>query len=210
MTTENNREQENEGNKFNNVYQKLEYVQTFIKAPKEKENDFSKAKYKYRNVEDIIESAKPLLHKVSATITLHDELFCLGERIYVKATAKFTDTKSQKSIEVTANAREQLSRTGFDEAQITGGASSYARKYALCGLLLVDNSTADIDSLDNTEQGKTTTKKKEKTLTPRGTLIMLLEQKGIALKDFAKEKGLKKGATDEEFNRLIAELKGGK
>lgn len=118
---------------------KLSAVQRALNAPKGQRNDFGK--YNYRNCEDILQAVKPLLG--DAIILLSDEITVVGDRIYVKATATFKS--ADDDIFVTAFAREPLNRKGMDESQITGSASSYARKYALNGLLLIDDNK-DADS----------------------------------------------------------------
>ena len=122
-----------------------------IKAPKDLKNNFGN--YSYRNVESIYEAVKPLLEKNKLSLTLSDTLELVGNRIYIKATATLTNEKGE-SVSVSAYAREQETKKGMDEAQITGSASSYARKYALGGLFLLDDNK-DIDSQDNTQEGAT-------------------------------------------------------
>ena len=126
----------------------LSKIQTDLKAPKGQTNTFGK--YKYRNCEDILEALKPLLG--SSTVTLSDDIQLVGDRVYVKATATLTH-ESGDSVSVTAFAREAQTKKGMDEAQITGAASSYARKYALNGLFMIDD-TKDADSADNSASGK--------------------------------------------------------
>lgn len=135
---------------------KLNEIQQALKVPKNHRNDFGK--YNYRNAEDILEAVKPLLGDSVLTIT--DEIECLGLRYYVKATAtllvplekgrKVDGLEYERHI-VTAYAREEETKKGMDGAQITGAASSYARKYALNGLFLIDD-TKDADSADNTQE----------------------------------------------------------
>lgn len=130
--------------------EKLLAVQAELKAPKGQYNKFGK--YKYRSCEDILEAVKPLLKKHGATITINDELVQIGNRIYVKATARFWDTNQNSGvIDNTAFAREPDTKKGMDESQITGTASSYARKYALNGLLLIDD-TKDADTNENRDE----------------------------------------------------------
>lgn len=124
-----------------NTYEKLICIQKKLKAPKTQYNAFGK--YNYRNCEDILEAVKPLLDEVCFYIT--DEIVQIGERYYVKATVKFDE------INVTAYAREEHDKKGMDASQITGAASSYARKYALNGLFLIDD-TKDADSGDNLKE----------------------------------------------------------
>lgn len=125
------------------MHQKLMVIQTKIKAPKNLYNSFGK--YKYRNAEGICEAVKPYLEEQQCTLRLSDEIIAVGDRVYVKATATITDIESLDSISVSAMAREAEKKAGMDESQITGTASSYARKYALNGLFLLDD-TKDADS----------------------------------------------------------------
>lgn len=128
----------------------LKNIQQELKAPKGQYNNFGK--YKYRSAEDILEAVKPLLGKYGAQLTLTDDIIEVGGRIYVKATAKLTDGKEEAV--TTAFAREPAEKKGMDESQITGTASSYARKYALNGLFLIDDTKdADTDEYSK-QQGK--------------------------------------------------------
>lgn len=140
--------------------EKLLAVQAELKAPKGQYNSFGK--YKYRSCEDILEAVKPLLKKHGASITISDELVQIGNRIYVKATATFWNTENNGGlpIENTAFAREPDTKKGMDESQITGTASSYARKYALNGLLLIDD-TKDADTDENRNERENRSKKQE-------------------------------------------------
>jgi len=122
--------------------EKLSKIQVDLRAPKNQFNAFGK--YKYRSCEDILEGVKP--HLCGLILTLSDKIEQVGDRIYVTATAKLTDGES--SIETTASARESLTKKGMDDSQITGTASSYARKYALNGLFCIDD-TKDADSMNN-------------------------------------------------------------
>lgn len=125
----------------------LATIQAALKVPKNRLNSFSK--FKYRNLEDIMEAVKPLLVEHGLTLTLTDDLVQIGDRYYIKATARISDGKTEQV--TTAFAREPEIKKGMDEPQITGTASSYARKYALAGLLLLDDAE-DIDSMDNREE----------------------------------------------------------
>lgn len=127
-------------------------IQTELKAPKNLYNSFGK--YNYRNCESILEAAKPLLKQYGCTLVLSDEVLCVGICNYVKATATIKDDKD--SVTVSALAREAVSKKGMDDSQITGTASSYARKYALNGLFLIDD-TKDADS-DEYERSNRNTK----------------------------------------------------
>ena len=109
-----------------NIHEKLSKVQATLKAPKNQRNNFGG--YNYRSCEDILESVKPLLRENGLTLVLSDDVRDVGTRFYVMATAKLTDTESGESIEAHAFAREEETKKGMDAAQITGSASSYARK----------------------------------------------------------------------------------
>ena len=123
----------------------LHDIQTKLKVGKENTNTFGK--YNYRNCSDILEAVKPLLPE-GFSLLLSDEIVLIGERYYVKATAILSNGK--ESSVVTAFARESFDKKGMDDSQITGAASSYARKYALNGLFAIDD-TKDADSMDNTD-----------------------------------------------------------
>lgn len=130
---------------------KLIKIQSELKAPKGQYNSFGK--YKYRSAEDILEAVKPLCVKYDVLLTLTDSIELIGERYYVKATARVSD--GTKAVEVTALAREDLDKKGMDGSQITGTASSYARKYALNGLFCIDDTKdADTDEYTAKTQGK--------------------------------------------------------
>jgi hypothetical protein len=122
---------------------KLVNIQAELKAPKNQVNAFGK--YKYRSAEDIIEAVKPILFKHQSALLISDEIVQVGDRIYVKATAMLVDELSEDRISVSGWAREEEVKKGMDAAQITGSASSYARKYALNGLFAIDD-TKDADS----------------------------------------------------------------
>lgn len=131
-------------------YEKVAKVQTELKAPKGQTNKFGG--YKYRSCEDILEAVKPLLSKQGLVITVNDELVNSGNRFYIKATAIISDGES--SITNSALAREPETKKGMDESQITGACSSYARKYALNGLLLIDD-TKDADATETHSKDET-------------------------------------------------------
>lgn len=120
-------------------------IQTELKAPKNLYNSYGN--YKYRNAEAILEAVKPLLLKYECLLIINDEITLIGDRYYVKATAILTN-KQGKTISTSAFAREPLNKKGQDESQVTGAASSYARKYALNGLFAIDD-TKDADTLNN-------------------------------------------------------------
>ena len=136
-----------------NIYEKLLAVQVTLKAPKLQYNKFGN--FFYRSCEDILLAAKPLLENVKCLILLEDELVMIGDRYYIKATATFADCESTESILCHAYAREDETRKGMDSSQLTGSTSSYARKYALNGLLSIDDSKeADDNEFAEIEKGE--------------------------------------------------------
>ena len=118
-------------------------LQSELKAPKGQTNKFGG--YKYRSCEDILEAVKPLLKKYGLVLTVGDDLLNVGDRYYICATATLRDTETNEEIKNSAYAREAQEKKGMDEAQVTGTASSYARKYALNGLFCIDD-TKDPDT----------------------------------------------------------------
>jgi hypothetical protein len=124
---------------------KLIKIQAELKAPKNQVNSFGK--YKYRSAEDIIEAVKPILCKYGTALVVSDEVVQVGDRIYLKATASLLDGLND-IISVSGWAREEDVKKGMDAAQITGSASSYARKYALNGLFAIDD-TKDADATND-------------------------------------------------------------
>lgn len=136
------------------MIQKLVTVQNELKAPKNQFNAF--AKYNYRSCEDILEAVKPLLYAQGLLLTVSDELINNDGEYFVQATASVTD--GELSIKSVAQAGLDLNKKGMDKSQATGAASSYARKYALNGLFLIDD-TKDADATNT--HGKTTTSKAE-------------------------------------------------
>ena len=141
------------------LLQALSDIQFELKAPKGQYNSFGK--YKYRSCEDIQEALKPLLKENGLVLTMKDELTLIGERYYIKATANLSCMEENESIAVTAYAREEESKKGMDGSQVTGASSSYARKYALNGLFLIDD-TRDSDSTNTGENGTAEAKKEYK------------------------------------------------
>ena len=131
--------------------QKLIEIQSELKAPKNQYNKFGE--YYYRSCEDILEGLKPILLKYQCSIRLVDEMIMLGDRYYVKAVAVLTDEENGECVQTVAFAREELQKKGMDASQVTGSASSYARKYALNGMFAIDD-TKDADTQDNREKDK--------------------------------------------------------
>jgi len=132
-------------------HDKLNRVQVELNCPKNLYNKFGN--YKYRNAESILEGVKPLLDEYNLILVINDEPVVIGDRFYIKATAEIGDLNSK--VNSVAYAREPESKKGMDPSQITGATSSYARKYALNGLLCIDDNQ-DADSMDNSKEGKTT------------------------------------------------------
>lgn len=136
-----------------NIRQKLTAIQQKLKAPKGQTNKFGG--YKYRSAEDILLAVKPLCGEFDCTLVIEDQLIQSGDRYYIQATVILGDNNSEHAITTTALAREAETKKGMDEAQITGSASSYARKYALNGLFAIDD-TKDPDATNT--HGKAPTK----------------------------------------------------
>lgn len=120
-----------------NIYKKLFEVQQNLKAAKNQFNKFGG--YNYRSCEDILTALKPLLNEQQVILLINDEVIEVGGKNYIKATARFIDIETGESVENSALAREDEDRKKMDSPQITGSCSSYARKYALNGLFMIDD-----------------------------------------------------------------------
>ena len=168
------------------IYEKLMTVQQTAKIPKNQFNSFGK--YHYRSCEDILEGLKPCLKEVGATVTVNDEIVEIGSRVYVKATARFTDTEGAY-IENTAFAREPENKSGMDTAQITGATSSYARKYALNGLFMIDDNK-DADTDENKVESDARGKKADKVKTEETEKKLIDEIKQKALMEKCKNSNI--------------------
>lgn len=182
---------------------KLLKIQIELKAPKNQYNSFGE--YRYRSCEDILEAVKPLLKETNSVLLLSDEITEVGERIYVKATATLKDKKD--SISVSAFAREVEEKKKLDGSQLTGVASSYARKYALNGLFCIDD-TKDADTneyVQKTSQAKATAKKEP---TYREKVIEFAKRRNIPFTELAKDYGLNASTTEERFAEVLKELEG--
>ena len=125
------------------IYAALMAVQAELKSPKGQHNSFGN--YDYRSAEDIIEAVKPLLKDNGLFLNMSDDIVLIGDRYYVRATVKVVDVVTGESVQTSALAREAAQKKGMDESQVTGTASSYARKYALNGLFAIDD-TKDADT----------------------------------------------------------------
>lgn len=154
----------------------LQIIQSRLKAPKGQYNQFGK--YNYRSCEDILEAVKPLLEEQKCTLTLTDDIVMVGDRIYVKATATIKTIDGGSQCSVTAFAREEAEKKGMDSSQVTGAASSYARKYALNGLFCID----DVKDSDVTNMGDKKGNTAATTAAPAntGTLAKQKEDEWIA------------------------------
>lgn len=126
----------------------LTKIRNELKAPKELKNNFGG--YRYRSAEQILEAVKPLLAKYGSTINIKEDILCIGDRYYIKSTATYVEGEEQE--EATGYAREQETKKGMDQAQITGACSSYSKKYALQNLLLIDDSSLDPEDPKNYEK----------------------------------------------------------
>ena len=171
-----------------NVWQKLNRVQVELKAPKSQWNIFGK--YYYRSCEDILEGLKTLLEKYNVAILLSDSVEQVGERYYLVAEAEFVDCETGDSIKKYGRAREEEAKKGMDSSQITGSASSYARKYALNGLFAIDD-TKDSDTTNNGAQPTTQAKKSTSTGMTNQHLNKLFEL------------GVKKGYSQEKVRQQV-------
>lgn len=160
------------------IYGKLMMIQQELKVPKGQYNSF--AKYNYRSCEDILETVKPLCVKNNATLLLNDAVQEVSGRFYVVATATLVDTESGDSVSANAYAREPQDKKGMDDSQITGMASSYARKYALNGLFCIDD-TKDADT-DEAKRQEDAPNKREKKPDNKAEAQVLCEYCGLPIK----------------------------
>lgn len=187
--------------------EKLMFIQQELKAPKGQFNNFGK--YKYRSCEDILEAVKPLLAQYGVTLIIGDEIVLVGERIYVKATAILRDIESDDIETNTAWAREDDSKKGMDGSQITGTASSYARKYCLNGLFLIDDTKdADTDEFQKVTNNEKITETMAKSI--RKTIEKnpdKMSEKGIC--DYFKIKKLE-DMTVVDYRSWVEMVSGGK
>ena len=140
------------------IHEKMMKIQTTLKPPKNLFNSFGN--YKYRNAEGILEAVKPLLAENKLSMYISDDVQAVNDRVYVKATVSIFDIETGESVMATASAREALNKKGMDDSQITGTASSYARKYALNGIFLLDD-TKDADTDENQKERTARANKQE-------------------------------------------------
>lgn len=187
------------------VFEKLNAVQSKMKAPKNLYNSFGK--YKYRNAEGILEAFKPYGKEYGLVLLLKDSIEEIGGRVYVKATATLYDIEDRTSVEVTAYARESEEKKGMDASQVTGATSSYARKYCLNGLFLLDDTKdADTDEYhQQTTQSRSQTKTQKATKTQVQALTNLIKQKGKTVEQMLATVGAKTmdDLTPETYNKIV-------
>lgn len=185
-----------------NIYQKLSNIQAELKVPKNQLNKFGN--YKYRSGEDILEAAKPIARKNGAVLTISDRVNMLGVRYYIEATALLTDVETKEFIAVNASAREEETKKGMDSSQITGSASSYARKYALNGLFDIDDTKESDDT--NTGEDEKDAEFKLATKEQKELIEKTYGDKLTKLLDSKKLVSMGK-MTYEVANEIITELK---
>lgn len=178
------------------IHEKMMKIQTTLKAPKNLFNSFGD--YKYRNAEGILEAVKPLLAENKLSMYISDDVQAVNDRVYVKATVSIFDIETGESVMATASAREALNKKGMDDSQITGTASSYARKYALNGIFLLDD-TKDADTDENQKERTARANKQEQNKEK-------LDQMKISL---VKQKTLLDLCEDEKFdiNKILKSYK---
>lgn len=180
------------------IHEKMMKIQTTLKAPKNLFNSFGN--YKYRNAEGILEAVKPLLAENKLSMYISDDVQAVNDRVYVKATVSIFDIETGESVMATASAREALNKKGMDDSQITGTASSYARKYALNGIFLLDD-TKDADTDENQKERTARANNKEQEKNKEK-----LDQMKISL---VKQKTLLDLCEDEKFdiNKILKSYK---
>jgi len=191
------------------LHEKLMKIQVELKAPKNLYNSFGK--YHYRNAEGIQEALKPMENAYGVVVTLSDEIVEVGGRVYVKATATITDAETGDFKYVTAYAREAAEKKGMDDSQVTGATSSYARKYALNGLFLLDD-TKDTDTEEYQSAGKQTANRPTSTQITeqdyRSMLRSLIQDFNLDGNLIAHNCGLTKNSTNAEFKAAFEFAKG--
>lgn len=190
------------------IHASLMAVQAELKAPKNQRNNFGK--YNYRSCEDIIEAVKPLLKENGLFLTMSDDIVLIGDRYYVKATVSVTDIVTGESVQTSALAREAAQKKGMDESQVTGTASSYARKYALNGLLAIDDAKdADTDDYARQTRGSANDELRSKAM---HSLVTEMQRVGASGEEVSALCGVKFGKTNsrdlstDEISKLAANL----
>lgn len=188
---------------------KLIQIQSELKAPKGQFNSFGK--YNYRSCEDILEAVKPLLAKYKVVMTITDEVVAVSDRVYVRACATLSDAEGDESVSNVAWAREDADKKGMDGSQLTGTASSYARKYCLNGLFLIDD-TKDADTDEHRAEMQSKGAQSENKKAEKGITQAQIEM----LMKIASERGQEldieaiKGWSMTKASEIIAKYKGEK
>lgn len=204
-----------------NLIQKLAQIQLELKAPKNQRNKFGG--YNYRSAEDILEAVKPLAIKYGAVVHITDEVVNVGDRIYVKAHVSLYDMDNiGNSISSYALAREEETKKGMDGSQITGAASSYARKYALNGMFAIDD-TKDSDATNDGTGGSPSTPPMKKSAAdllgaskpapkpaPKKSVNPKYKEAWEAYKSCPPNEGVDTKVLGEQFKNLCAETIGDK
>ena len=196
------------------IYTKLSNIQGALFVPKGQKNDFGK--YNYRSCEDILKTVKPLCGENGCVLTITNDLECIGSRNYVKATAILIDLETGEKIESVAHAREEETKKGMDGSQITGAASSYARKYALAGLFCIDNEKDSDATNDHGKGEKSDLPKVDYDAPPKvdktyqNKIINYIAENGLNKEAFVKEYNLKKSTSEAEYKALYELLTGEK
>lgn len=165
------------------IAEKLMRIQTRIKVPKSRVNDFGN--FKYRSAEDIMKALKPLEKEFQVALKISDDVIAVGANVYIKATVSLVDLENGESISTCALAREPATpKAKMDESQTTGSASSYARKYALSGMFLLDDSI-DPDSNNAIDSGEPCTDAQAK------TIVALAKQYNVDIERLYKQQKVK-------------------
>lgn len=179
---------------------KLMMIQSELKAPKNQRNNFGE--YNYRNCEDILNALKPHLMRYKCVVLLTDDLVLIGDRFYIKATAKLVDAESDNTISVNAYAREDLQRKKMDGSQLTGSASSYARKYALNGLFAIDD-TKDSDYTNQFGKEPQTPQPQYQAPPKQEPPQLPIQQVKFEINQVAKKKGVKSSSVLNEVQQKV-------
>lgn len=185
------------------IRESLLNIQAELKAPKSQRNTYGN--YNYRSCEDILEAVKPHLKANKCILTISDEIVNVGNRYYIKATATLGEVEGNGGITNIAYAREEETKKGMDGAQITGTASSYARKYALNGLFCIDD-TKDADTDEHAKQTEAEPKQEKKASDKQKELIRkIAEEQGKEINEEKLNSWTMKQASD-----FISKHKGAK
>lgn len=194
------------------IYQKLNIVQSKMKAPKNLFNSFGK--YKYRNAESILEAFKPYGKELGLVLMLNDSVEKVGDRVYIKATATLIDIEDNSRVDVSAYAREPVNKKGLDDSQLSGSTSSYARKYCLNGLFLLDDTKdADTDEYRTQAENQYNAQKPQKVSDVQAKSLMnVITKKGLDADDLLSRVGADdiSDLTPDKYNEIVMMLRGGK